>query len=741
MRKALLLMILISLVSGCNTENPTEVQALQSTEEPETTTGLSDQADPFTDKKKASPPEQSELPIIFEIPDLEHTGHVVISEEGYLVYNGTYYHYFSETGREIGSGRYHTASPFQEGLACAEQDGKYGFIDQNGDAAIPFTYDWAGSFSDGRAYFEIGDRYGYLDRSGSEIVVLDCDSASSFQEGMAYISVDGKYGFINTDGEIVIPLVYDDVSYFESGMAKVRTGSKFGIIDTTGKKIIPIIYDMVEIRTGFINTRSDQINRCYNINGQLLLENYEWVNSDINEYNRFLKYQSNGKRGLIDRQGNIIIPPEYDWITVIPPLNMICLRQGDQEWLASESGEMLTSVKYDNISFNPPYDAAVVQVGEKYGLLNLADLSEAAPIIYDSLSVVNNKALYMLNGKQGVMNSNGEIIVPSQDEYIYLFSNEYMAFIKKDKYCLVNPAGEPITDYEFDHIEESGDWFIVKKDHSYGFVNRYGEDVVPPIYSSLNTSDIYGAAEQQRTCFISTDGQTSKPNKYIIRTGKINSPDYNELTMRNEITPRQKEFQNFSRDYLLNSGQLTLEISTVFIKKNKILSLNNNSNPILYLYFSPASYWGSGITDSGFYSMSKGEVKAIVTGYECGGTSGGDQVCLYTDSDTSDIYIGTTGFCGGFVGYSNSSCIYLFDDGIAEQLSSYTIINQTIKNYDSSALSEKNDYLYNASDGLYTYGTDAEDQWVAEYILNEETVTREKYNHTAGRYQYIEILR
>lgn len=92
-----------------------------------------------------------------------------------------------------------------EGFARFDKDGKYGFLNVNGDISIPAIYDFASFFCEGIACVSIYDKYG-----------------------------KAKYGAINTDGILVIPYIYDDIFFFENGIALVEKDHQVGLIDKYG---------------------------------------------------------------------------------------------------------------------------------------------------------------------------------------------------------------------------------------------------------------------------------------------------------------------------------------------------------------------------------------------------------------------------------------------------------------------------------------------------------------------------
>lgn len=63
---------------------------------------------------------------------------------------------------------------FDEGLqAVRNADGKWGYIDLNGDVVIPFIYNAAYAFEGELAEVRLGDRVGYIDQAGNAVYMWD----------------------------------------------------------------------------------------------------------------------------------------------------------------------------------------------------------------------------------------------------------------------------------------------------------------------------------------------------------------------------------------------------------------------------------------------------------------------------------------------------------------------------------------------------------------------------------------
>ncbi len=62
---------------------------------------------------------------------------------------------------------------FQEGLLPARKGGAYGYLDQNGNEAIPFIYQRVSEFNNGIAYVKLNDKYFVINRNGQKMDYID----------------------------------------------------------------------------------------------------------------------------------------------------------------------------------------------------------------------------------------------------------------------------------------------------------------------------------------------------------------------------------------------------------------------------------------------------------------------------------------------------------------------------------------------------------------------------------------
>jgi len=141
---------------------------------------------------------------------------------------------------------------YREGLAPVCENGKWGFVNSEGEIVIEPQFSQVMEFSEGMAAVFQNNKWGFIDASGEFVIEPQFDEQpDAFHEGVVKVAVKSysirgeiiRYGFADLNGKIILPPVYSDAGYFSVGLAPVRIDNKYGYIDKTGRFIIEEIFE------------------------------------------------------------------------------------------------------------------------------------------------------------------------------------------------------------------------------------------------------------------------------------------------------------------------------------------------------------------------------------------------------------------------------------------------------------------------------------------------------------------
>jgi len=370
------------------------------------------------------------------------------------------------------------------------QDSLWGYIDTNGEIKVDAKYQYADYFYENMAIVGLNGKLGYITKSGEEVIPPFYDDAERFHNNLAIVKEHGKAGVVDRNGKMPVSLRYEEISDFENGVAVCFDGNYYGYIDKKGKVIIPFKFDGAgDFRD---NVAICEVNGSYgliNLNGDTLLlfefEGIEHIGS-----NR-LRIRRDEMTGLASVRGEIFVSPYYDEIgnfssnralvkrkgrigfidttgIIVVPLSFeaeasslsksdfingyAAVRYSGKYGVIDSSGKNIVPYRYDDIIMN---DAQIVSVrkGKKWGYLNVKDRKLAMEFKYDFAGSFNNKfAIVKFNNKSGIINMNGDAVIPFNYERIEHANGGYFV-VWKDGKCGLSGFNGILIAPEFEKFE------------------------------------------------------------------------------------------------------------------------------------------------------------------------------------------------------------------------------------------------------------------------------------------------
>jgi hypothetical protein len=360
---------------------------------------------------------------------------------------------------------------FTNGLSVAGNNGKYGYIDGEGNIVIDFIYDTAYSFSGGSALVKSGGKWTFINKSGEPLLTLDYDMVnpdSKLEDGFVIVNekegAKNRYGIIGADGNIIAPLEYSFIEYREDGLFRAVKNRKSMLINKDGEVVLNVDYDdILDFHEGLAAVRKNNKHGFVNLSGEVIIPviyNYLGHISDglaVAEIEGAIRKGSRKvtKWGVIDKNGNTVIPFEYDRIKGEFSDGLLGVGKKDEnseiKWgYVNKSGETVIPCIYDDAS-SFENGLAIVRSGKTRELIS----KDGTPVI----SLPESGNFMKLNR----LNRN------SEDKY------HFFAAGQEGNYGILNQKGGVVMPFEYDTIsgiydnlicvENNGKWGILEVKH------------------------------------------------------------------------------------------------------------------------------------------------------------------------------------------------------------------------------------------------------------------------------------
>lgn len=216
---------------------------------------------------------------------------------------------------------------------------------------------------------------------------------------------------------------------------------------------------------------------------------------------------SNGKYGIIDEQGKLVLPLEYDFIERPNKFanysNAFFATKQNVVTLFDENLNAIPTIGIASYSYN--YNGIFVTNQEnKQGLLNYKS-EQTIPFLYDTLyqdwTVPNLKGyIAKKDGFYGFITSDNKVIQPFKYIHIYALNGNPVYVDQNSKVGVFGKNGEIMIPFQYDAIYKTyynrsfpnKDIYIVEKDGKIGTIDDENNVIIPIIYDGLSGWVEYG---------------------------------------------------------------------------------------------------------------------------------------------------------------------------------------------------------------------------------------------------------
>ena len=228
----------------------------------------------------------------------------------------------------------------------------------------------------------------------------------------------------------------------------------------------------------------------------------------IGKYFRLSLVKDGDKYGLIDAEGNIVLPIEYDKFYSTNSYNEI---KRENKWgIIDSSGKICLPTIWDRVytlGVVPRVNIVVIS-GRKVGLYNAETGKEIIPVIMDEINNLHVSGLNVFmrehfvvvskGGKRGVFDLEGKEIIPIKYKVIDAAEYAYGCFeirtfvgdfdCKYEYFTQEGILAFPLSD-GLEYEKTPRELACVKKNGKYGFINIKGDVVVPAVYDDAGYYD------------------------------------------------------------------------------------------------------------------------------------------------------------------------------------------------------------------------------------------------------------
>jgi hypothetical protein len=384
-----------------------------------------------------------------------------------------------------------------------EENGKTGLKDEAGNILIPARFEalgWSnGSFSvvQFATGYKLNNKWGLISINNriltpAEFVeLLPTETELIAAARLNSVTLKLTHGCLNPAGKTIIPFVYAGIRIHArrviTCVANPQNQLRYGITDLRHRPLLPVNYTRInylgKLRFAVQNTMGKTA--LFTENGTALTGFvFDSIASFISE--KAVVY-ANGRQGLINSQGETIIPPVYRELKLI-----------EHTWMGRLPRAWYLLTARHTITQQFEADTLVVGANEVIALLNAGTVTlldndqkkEVSKLVVDAITPIPETDLLLVrcNQRQGVIRTDGKLILPLHFSRIIPAHGVWITEAQSNassRWQLFSPDGKALSGL-YEYMESLSPTFIrVRKNGFEGMLHASGAEALPCVYDRI----------------------------------------------------------------------------------------------------------------------------------------------------------------------------------------------------------------------------------------------------------------
>ena len=330
-----------------------------------------------------------------------------------------------------------------------------------------------------------------LEDMGDNVGVLPACAWNEWGTGVV-----GGLGLVDEAGRwLQTPILSEDqmstsfdweFSGFTGDLLIVRHMGLYGLVNRSGEFVVDAKYDRVERLENpqYFKAEHDGKHGVIDASGKIILPfEYSYVGNMSED---IIVAAKDGKYGCFDKDGKLIIPMEFEEISDFVE-GLARIRYKKRYGFIDRTGEIVVAPFSDQVE-DCSEGTALVNIKDRFGFVSAQGDWIVPPMYEAGTSFSNGFASLTFGGKTGFIDKTGNVVIPMQysDAKGFDKSVSLACVAENGKWGVINKAGEQILPTKYDSVEITSDGYLyVQLGGKAGIFTASGVEIYPPKCDSI----------------------------------------------------------------------------------------------------------------------------------------------------------------------------------------------------------------------------------------------------------------
>lgn len=267
-------------------------------------------------------------------------------------------------------------SDYIDGYIVKNSESKYGVININKEQVLECKYDEIKHvYGNDMFVVKEGDKWLIINKSGDKTQEINYEDINYINAEVIVAKLSGNYGIFGYDKTEKVKAEYQNIEYAFSDSFIAKKNEKYGVINSKGETLVPFEYDSlifrkdadclfgkksedentylidrnyqlratgknITIHDGYIRANIDNDYKFYNLKFE------EKSNRDVFQNNTLYVAKNDGKYGLVNKDGTLVVQYLYEDITEQNKYGYVAVKSDGKWGVIDQYGNTVVEPKY-----------------------------------------------------------------------------------------------------------------------------------------------------------------------------------------------------------------------------------------------------------------------------------------------------------------------------------------------------------------------------------------------------------
>jgi len=316
------------------------------------------------------------------------------------------------------------------------------------------------------------------------------EDALGFSQGLCVVFNEGKYGLIDRRGKFILPIIYDEIGEFSSGLIMGYRGEEYLYFDKYGEERLSIdVLPVGDFKDSFLLIKDGEGYGMIDREKNYILEpNFEW----LEHFNKdsIARFRINGKYGLINVKRDTLINPDFDFISLPNEGIRFLEKEGELQFLNDTKFSDTFDV-HDRKSSQFRNGYSVVSIKTKFGIID-SNFNEVLPLKYSEIRNLGN-GHFSIKEKNKFKYFNAQTAKIGKTTYSELRSGnkQHLIFKNQDFVGLIDRFENVIFKKEKSNLNVMGSYFTIENEEGkFGLLDQMGLEIIKTEFERIEKLSI-----------------------------------------------------------------------------------------------------------------------------------------------------------------------------------------------------------------------------------------------------------